>query len=145
MKNISITKTKTHYWIYPLSTTTEGLLIATDPFIKLDLNISEAELINTLQLAFDNCKANISPPKDWGIFNKEFVNKLETKSLKNFYKEAILCEVFKTDVVMGFLPTLNVNGKGEFDHLTNFEIKISTSASNFEILSALKKAFDNCK
>jgi len=144
MKSASITKNKTHYWIVSQSKTKDGVWIATLPFIKLDLGVSPNELIEKLFIALNCSKQNVPHPKDWKAFDNFFLNSLETKSFKDFYKNALLCEVSENENIISCLPTKNVGGKGRFDHLPELEVKVSAEASSEEIYHTLDVAFSKC-
>ncbi|WP_214073232.1 hypothetical protein [Mucilaginibacter sp. dw_454] len=143
-KSASIIKTKSNYWIYSQSKTTDGVWIASVPFFKSPLNVLFSELIEKLFSALDKSGNVVPHPKDLKLFDEFFSKNLEIKSKKAFYSGAKCCEVAQDNDEISLLPTINIGNKGRFDHLPSSEIVVSCLDDNQVIYDAVQEAFDKC-
>ena len=144
MKTAAITKNKHNIWINSKSQTTDGLWVASTPFIKLNLDISTETLLEDLLMALNQSKLNVPHPRNWTEFNKQYLAQLGVKSLKSVYKDAIACSVSEHDQHISFLPTKRVGDRGRFDYLPEYETKVPVSSGKAEICKALEGALLKC-
>jgi hypothetical protein len=140
-KSASIIKTKSNYWIYSQSKSTDGVWIASNPFFKMPLDVLSSEFTTKLFNALDKSGNVIPHPKDLKLFDEIFSKNLEIKSKKAFYSGAKCCEVSQNNNNIFLLPTNNVGNKGRFDHLPSLEIIISSLNGDQAIYDAIQEAF----
>jgi len=135
---------KKYYLINCYSQTVDGLWISVPPYIKLPLDVSEGTLTENIISALNSSKKNIPHPKDWDARKKEFLKQINEKSLSTIYKNSKKIFISRDKQEIAFMPTKNIGGKGRFDDLSEFEVKISSLQSNHEIYNSLAVAMSNC-
>jgi hypothetical protein len=128
-----------------------GFSLASEPFIQVATNNADANTIADAIKAVLNNDDNkrIPDPKNWGEFNKNFLQKAGVKSTKELNKSAtIYCGIRKENDSIIFTPTKHAEKPDEgFVNKNKNEpdIIVSYSASNQEILLALELALSKCE
>jgi len=140
---------KIAYLLHGNQKTKSGITIASEPFIKVATD--ETGLVEIAEAISKYIEGNINRQvediKDWGAFNKEFLQKTKLTSSKVLGNLSTKClEVSKIGTTYLFTPTyhdpndsLGYIGKGN-----GFQISLSTSASIAELVENIIEGFNKC-
>lgn len=136
---------KNQYLIHSISTLSMGGGIASPPYIWLDVNSTDEELIQKLIYILNCSKTGLPRPADWNASNKEYLQSIGLKKNKDLYTNSLLVEIFKKDDLIEFSSMVNMGRKGFLFKGPEFNITLPASSSAEELAEALKKAFSKCE
>jgi len=131
-------------FIHSLSQIQMGVSIGTEPYIWLDKNASQEDIVSGLIVAMSQTKSGLPNPTDWASFSKEFIKAIGLTKQSDLYKGSILVGVVHKDGVISFRPMTNNGSKG-FVNVPQSEIQLPDTASIEELGTALEAAFNKCE
>lgn len=121
-----------------------GVGVASEPYIWLDVNTHQEEVINALIVAMSQSKKGLPNPKDWSSFTKNFISSIGLKRESDLYKDSMNVGVMHKEGFISFTPMINNGNKG-FVNVPHTEIKLPDTASIEELSTALETAFSKCE
>lgn len=136
---------KKQYLIHSISTLSMGGGIASPPYLWLDVNSTDEELIQIIINVLNCSKTGLPRPTDWNASNKEFLQSIGLKKNKDLYTNSLLVDILKKDDLIVFSSTVNMGRKGYMNKVPDFKITLPVSSSTEELAEALKKAFSECE
>jgi hypothetical protein len=93
MKNLLIYKQNKKIRLHGEAPTTAGFLIAVEPYYVLTIESGWDIILEKIQEILEINSKEVPIPSNWSLFNKEFLKKMQVKSLKELYKNSNLCRV----------------------------------------------------
>lgn len=145
MKSILIYKQNEVVRIHAETETSAGFRIAAEPYFAFKVASTWDEIFERVKEILETSNFSAVPvpvPSDWSLFNKEFLKKMQVKSLKELYKNAKLCQIQQTEE--GFIRVIPYKflGMNEgFEPLENDSKIISKIELNKEEFLQVIKTF----
>jgi hypothetical protein len=130
--------------IYPMKQTTDGLWIGSDPYFHLEIGASSEEVLDKIISALDESCSGVEHPKDWKAFQKEFLSKIQAKSIKQLQLKGKYLEVVWEEKLK-FIPTINSKTKEGHKRIEDNSLTINYNATRAELLIVLEKAINMCQ
>jgi hypothetical protein len=153
---ISISKVKTAsiykkkgkgYIIFGSSKTISGLRIAVGPFINIqEVEASTNIIVRAIKACLCNSNEKFPNPKSWAEFNKDFLQKIGLKSLKeleNADTKLVSINQEKGNIIFNPMQPAKKPDKG-FINTNTKAVEVSEFASDQEILKAYELALSSC-
>lgn len=131
-------------FIHSLSQIQMGASIGTEPYIWLNKEASQDEVIGGLIVALSQTKKGLPNPKDWSSFTKDFIAAIGLKKESDLYKGSVNVGVVHKDGIISFTPMINNGSKG-FVNVPQARIQLPDTASIEELSTALETAFNKCE
>lgn len=153
MKFAAIHKDSKGYIFTTMSKTISGLLVSTEPVIRVYKHENLTKIATTLREVLTTSKENVPNPS-FNIFTadqkteaKEKLKRLDLKSFKDLNKKPVLyCSVELQNNLIFLKPTArDSSGKGYVNTQKEEIIKVDFKASDTEIFNAIGKTFSNCE
>lgn len=135
---------KRKYLIYGLARIKMGASIPTEPYIWLDFDTPEQQIIENLRLALDQGNKVLPNPKSWEAQEKDFLDKIGLKSQKELYSGAKYVFVNQEKGVWTFSPSCNL-GKQGITSMKGKSISVKDSNNFTDISESLQQAFELCQ
>jgi hypothetical protein len=148
MKRALIYKTSKGYFIHSSSETDIGIGIATAPFFKLDNDITIKNLVDHIFLALESSKQNVTMPKNFPEFNRQFLNSLGLKSNSELERKNVKhCSIDSDDINIVFTPSKHAEApdRGHLYKSKEESVTVPYNANAVEIGNALADAFSKCE
>ena len=135
MKTVSIYSNKEMIRIHRELQTPAGFWIASDLFYVLPSTVSWNEVIQKTNTAFGQEEEIVMAPENWSKFNREFLRKMNLKSLKQLHTEVSMCrlELFD-DGSIDIIPHNYLESEKYFEPDTSLIKKVPSERVNNEIL-----------
>jgi hypothetical protein len=152
MKFAAIHKDSKGYIFTPMSKTISGLLVSTEPEIRIYKEASSNKIVEAFFEVINASKQNIPAPS----FNKTNIDKdkikqklkaLDIKSFNDLNKKPTLyCSVKVDNGMIALIPSkLDVSlGKGYINKSDEI-VQVNFKAQDNEILDAIEEAFNRCE
>lgn len=116
---------------------------ATKPFYRLS-KLFDKELIVKIRDVLSHSKEKIEFESDYSP-NKEMELSIGLR-FKQLQVGGVDCvEVSEQQGIIDFLPTRNLGNNKGFSHLNDKKVSVPTTASDEDVLSALKEAISRCE
>ncbi len=151
MKTASIYKRlKKGYIVFGSSKTISGFRIASEPFITISETEANADTItNAIKASLCNDDTKRVPdPKNWSESNKNFLQKVGLKSLKeldNSETKLVLLSEDGDSIVFEPMQFQDKPGRGFVNTSKNEAFKVLNTASNQDIMTAYEFALNECR
>lgn len=143
-KHITIYKSERQYIIHSDSYTTAGVLLASEPYFKLDISVTPFELISHIKQALQASSENIPHPTNWDGQASQYAQVIGC-SMKKLHKDFMHCSLQEDDKFITIDPSLNKGSKGGWIGIKNKKVTINKTASDTEIYQAIELAFAACE
>lgn len=143
MKSILIYKQNEMVRLHAETETSAGFRIATEPYFVLKMKSTWDEIYEKVKEILETSDFSAVPvPSNWSLFNREFLKKMQVKSLKDLYKDAKLCQIQQTKKGFIRITPYKFLGMNEgFEPLENNSKMISNIEFNKEQFLQVIKAF----
>lgn len=112
VRKASIYKLPSRFIVCPVSTTTSGMGITSEPFIVLPMPVSAVELGKAINQAFDNFHDGIAHPLSWKGFVAPRLAAAGVRSEASFQKQAALISVVADGKTVTYTPHRNGGASG---------------------------------
>ena len=149
MKSASIYKVpKKGYLLHAQSCSKSGFEIASDPFTHVPDNHNDsAVLVAAIKSSLVKDESERVPdPKDWGLFERELLQKMGLKSYSVLHKKNVkYCYIKMENGVITFIPTDHAEKPSQgFMHKNEEKVLVPYDASSEEIFNCIELAFSKC-
>lgn len=112
MKKASIYKLPSRFIVCPVSTTTSGIGIASEPYIVLPTPVSAVEMSEAINLALDSSRDGVAHPSCWKGLATPRLAAAGVKSEATFQKLASLVSLITDGKTVTFTPHRNGGENG---------------------------------
>jgi len=143
-KSAAAYKRKSGFLFHSDSETTDGVWIASPPFISLDDKTSVIELGETILKVISSSKTNVEHPTDWKSINKNLFDLAGVKSLSSFMNRIQCCTIEELDGIISVIPNRNLGAKEGFVPINEKKIMLKSISNLEDIGKALLNGFDLC-
>jgi hypothetical protein len=129
--------------IHALSRTTDGVWIATQPFIRLPEDCSSDELSGAVQAALDRSKDRVRHPDQdqWKKVLEPLLNAAGVKSWRTFVRGSTSVEIESDATGLALIPTNNLRGREGYEAIDTERITVPLNATSDTIGLRLREAF----
>ena len=146
IRRASIYRFPERFIVCPVSTTTSGIGIASEPYVVLPRPMSFAELGKAISQALDNSHDGIPNPLSWRELVAPRLAAAGVKSDRAFQKQAALVSVIFSGTTMTFAPHRNGGATGSdkgFSPIDDSEVHVHLPTQEISGETALQ-TFDRC-
>lgn len=112
MKKASIYKLPSRFIVCPISTTTTGIGLTSEPYIVLPIPVSAVELSAAINQALDSSHDGVSHPVSWKGMAAPRLAAAGVKSEATFQKQASLVSLITDGKIVTFTPHRNGGANG---------------------------------
>jgi hypothetical protein len=153
MKFAGIHKDNKGFIFTPLSTTIDGLLVSTDPVIRVYNSESQSRIASALREALDASQEKV-PTRSFIVLTedqkrmaKEKLQRLDIKSFSHLNKKPVLyCNVVLNGTEITLKPNAHAsNGKGYVNIQHKDSVKINLHAEDAKLVKAIEETFNKCE
>lgn len=133
--------------IYPESRTTNGLWIATEPYLFLDLPAEYKIIGESISHSLDSSVQNLPVPHDYRQLSKKIAQAAKITSYRKLVQSSMYCQVIEEQGGISIIPTHNGGTKGDtkgFHSRPENKIVVERDKNTELIGAALLKGFDDC-
>lgn len=142
----SVYRFKDRWIVSPDKRTTAGLVVSSEPFIALPLDVNNDDLGSILMKALALSKSPMPHPVDWKSMAAPRLAAAGVKSERTSQLNAALVQVTWDDQYLTFTPTRNSGAVGEskgFHALSDVAVK-TLIGSDATVGEVLRRAFSKC-
>jgi hypothetical protein len=135
------------YIVQPLSWTTTGLLIGTEPIDMLPHAVAAADLGRALQRALSAAKEGVAHPTDWKAQLSPLLQCAKIRSWNALQKAAKMCQVEALNGQMRITPSRNGGTSGSdkgYHHIADQTVLLPLDCSAEELGAGLLQALTLC-
>lgn len=143
-KNVTIYKSESLYIIHSDSYTTAGVLLASEPYFKLDIPVMPFELVSHIKKALQAATENVPHPTNWDGQASQYAQAIGC-SMKRLHKEFKYCSVEETNTSIIIAPSENKGPKNGWFPLKGKEIEIPKNSDDETFFRAIEAAFAACE
>lgn len=143
MRQAGIYKRLKDYFLCPISESTEGAPICSEPYVRVPIDSNE-EIGKTVCSVLDASTIGIPHPSNWDVLVKPFIRLANVKSFRQFERNAHYCQIDDDDVTLSITAWRRIEGGG-FEMTDENPIVLASGSSFLEITEALERAFALCK
>ncbi len=143
-KYATIYKSKDMYILHSDSYSTVGVLLATEPFLKLEVSSEKAELSEAIKLVISASKDNIPHPTNFNGSASQYAKSMGC-TVKKLHDAFMCCALEDDGMNITVIPTMNKGSKNGWIHLINKKILIGRNADDKDLVEAIDKAFEDCE
>jgi hypothetical protein len=146
VKKASIYKLPSWFIVCPVSTTTSGIAIDSEPYIVLPMPVSAAELGQAINQALDGSHEGIAPPSNWKGLAAPRLAAAGVKSEVTFQKQASLVSSIADGKTLTVIPHRNGGANGPskgFSPMDECAIRVNLETQEVWGEAAFQ-AFENC-
>jgi hypothetical protein len=130
-------------YVHSQCRTTEGIWIASDPFLRLEVSASPVALGEAVFAALGASQSGVShPPRECNLF-QPMLKLSGTKNWSSFVRNTICVGIASEDAArIEFTPYRNLGPKEGFEPASTEALSLPISSSAVEIGAALLQALD---
>jgi hypothetical protein len=146
VKQASIYKLPSRFVVCPVSTTTSGIGLTSEPYIVLPNPVSAVELSKAISQALDRSHDGVAHPVSWKGLAAPRLAAAGVKSEATFQKQASLVSLLTDGKTVTFTPHRNggANGPGKgFSPINECAVRVDLKTQEVYGETALQ-AFEHC-
>jgi hypothetical protein len=145
MEIVSICRLRDRMLIYPNLKTTDGVYLASEPYVTLELSSSARSIGVAVLGALADAAAVIPHPKSWSDVAAARLAAAGVKSERQFQLSSALVEVTRRNGTLEVSPTSNGGASGPDKGFHRLEAGVAASANDpSELGEAILQAFERC-
>jgi hypothetical protein len=138
-------RTKDAFVVHAESRTTDGVWIATEPYIRLRMGCSLDELGEAVLAALAASRSEVAHPTDWKGVLKPLVKVAGLKSWSSLARVARCVGVEASSEGIAFVPSENLGPREGFAPRTDLALLVSRAAGAAALGRALSEAIEQSK
>ncbi len=136
---------KGKFLIHGVSRTKEGIGVANDPYVWMDIQEPLEDVVRQILIALSESDKPVQTPSDWVKFLKSVLEKMGLTKNKELYQSTLNVSVSKKGNSIGFMPTVNTGAKTGFRNGKYEKVEVDESSGIPAIALALQDALSKCE
>jgi hypothetical protein len=138
-------KRKDAWYFHSDSRTTDGVWVATEPFLKLAPDASPASIGKTVLSVLEASQTDVPHPKDWNAVYYPIPEMAGVKSWTTFMKGSMLLTIEADGGVLVITPTKNLGPKEGHVPFENRVLRLPEISAPDVIGAAIQDAIAQCE
>lgn len=143
-KHATIYKSKDMYILHSDSYSTVGVLLATEPFLKLEISAEKVKVSEAIKLVISASKDNIPHPTNFNGFISQYAKSMGC-TVKKLHDTFMCCGLEDDGINIIVIPTINKGSKNGWIDLINKKILIGRNIDDKDLVEAIDQAFEACE
>jgi hypothetical protein len=126
MKRATIYKRALQIFVHPLSRTTDGVWMLTEPIVRQDPSATDAQVGGAIQEALSKSLSAVPHPRNWSGVLEPLLRQAGVRSWRNFAAPAVCVQVEQEQDKVYVVPTNNLGANEGFEEDTSRRVCVAT-------------------